>query len=68
MVEAYALRTRDWLKCAAVHIIFTARNVLLVEFGHVEKEAHRHVRVEGALMFPEVQLINDDEGDIVLHA
>ena len=68
VVKTHADGPGDRLERTAVLVIIARRDVLLIQPSGVKEEAHRHIRVKLALMFPQVHLKVDNEGDIVLHA
>jgi len=67
IVEDDMLRNGKPFGSAAVEIDLPERDVGAVEIPKVQKAPHRHVGIAGALVFVQVQLCVDEEGQVVLH-
>ena len=67
IVEDDMLRDRKLLGRAAVEIDLPERDISAVEIPKVQKAPHRHVGIAGALVFVQVQLCVDEEGQVVFH-
>ena len=61
------LRKGETLGSAAVEIDLPERDVGAVKIPKVQEAPHRHVGIAGALVFIQVQLCVDEEGQVVLH-
>ena len=63
--EAVGLRQR--LQPAAIPGILAGRNVIIIQPAAVREKTHGHVRIETALVLPQIHFVQDDERHIVLH-